>query len=258
MIKKRVIESWISSGSFQDFIENIFQLTDDKRSSYVCFANVHMLIEAYNDPEFNKVVNQADIVTPDGRPLSIYMNFFYKLKQQRVPGMDLMPALLKEAGKRNKSVYFYGSSNEILDLIEKRARQELPDLKIAGYYSPPFRNLTDDEKLAIIDRINKSGADLLFVALGCPKQEKWMAEHKGKIGSCMLGVGQAFNVYAGVEKRLPKWMRDLSLEWTYRLFLEPKRLWKRYFITNSIFILLVIRIYFSKLVGRRKIVNLTE
>jgi N-acetylglucosaminyldiphosphoundecaprenol N-acetyl-beta-D-mannosaminyltransferase len=255
MIKKKVIESWISSGTFQDFIDNIFLLTEEKKSSYVCFANVHMLVEAYNDPDFNKILEEADIVTPDGRPLSIYMNIFYKMQQQRVPGMDLMPALLIDAEKKQKSVYFYGSSDEILNLIAKRANSELPNLKIAGYYSPPFRELTEKEKEGIVDKINEANPDLLFVALGCPKQEKWMAEHKGKIHSCMLGVGQAFNVYAGVEKRLPKWMRDLSLEWTYRLFLEPKRLWKRYFVTNSIFVWLFLRIFFSKLVGRRNMAN---
>jgi N-acetylglucosaminyldiphosphoundecaprenol N-acetyl-beta-D-mannosaminyltransferase len=190
-------------------------------------------------------------VTPDGRPLSIYMNLFYKMQQERVPGMDLMPILLQEAEKRMKSVYFYGSSNEILELIVKRANKELPDLKISGTYSPPFRQLTNKEKEDIVNKINSAQPDLVFVALGCPKQEKWMAEHKGKINSCMLGVGQAFNVYAGIEKRLPKWMRDLSLEWTYRLVLEPKRLWKRYLVTNSLFLILFIRLFFGRLFNKR-------
>jgi N-acetylglucosaminyldiphosphoundecaprenol N-acetyl-beta-D-mannosaminyltransferase len=251
MTKKKVIDSWVSAGSFKEFVSNIFLLTEENKSSYVCFANVHMIIEAHHDPEFSKVVNDADIVTPDGRPLSIYMNLFYKMQQERVPGMDLMPILLQEAEKRMKSVYFYGSSNEILELIVKRANKELPDLKISGTYSPPFRQLTNKEKEDIVNKINSAQPDLVFVALGCPKQEKWMAEHKGKINSCMLGVGQAFNVYAGIEKRLPKWMRDLSLEWTYRLVLEPKRLWKRYLVTNSLFLILFIRLFFGRLFNKR-------
>ncbi len=247
MIKKKVIKTLVSTGSFVDFVNAIFSLTDEKKSSYVCFANVHMVIEAKNDPTFCEVVNNADIVAPDGRPLSIYMNVFYKMRQERVPGMDLMPALLREAEKRNKSVYFYGSTDEILDLIIKRANKELPMLKIAGTYSPPFRKLEDLEKQEIINKINSSSPDLLFVALGCPKQENWMAEHKGKINACMLGVGQAYNVYAGIEKRLPKWMRDLSLEWAYRLFLEPKRLWKRYLVTNTTFVMLFLGVFFQKM-----------
>lgn len=255
MIKKKVIKTWVSTGSFLDFINAIFSLTDEKKSSYVCFANVHMVVEANNDPKFSEVVNNADIVAPDGRPLSIYMNLFYKMRQERVPGMDLMPALLSEAEKRNKSVYFYGSTDEILDLIIKRANKELPHLKIAGTYSPPFRKLTDQEKEGIVDKINSSSPDLLFVALGCPKQENWMAEHQGKIHACMLGVGQAYNVYAGIEKRLPKWMRDLSLEWTYRLVLEPRRLWKRYLVTNSTFIALVIKGAIKRVFSRKRVVS---
>lgn len=247
MIKKKVIKTLVSTGSFVDFVNAIFSLTDEKKSSYVCFANVHMVIEAKNDPTFCEVVNNADIVAPDGRPLSIYMNVFYKMRQERVPGMDLMPALLREAEKRNKSVYFYGSTDEILDLIIKRANKELPMLKIAGTYSPPFRKLEDLEKQEIINKINSTSPDLLFVALGCPKQENWIAEHKGKINACMLGVGQAYNVYAGIEKRLPKWMRDLSLEWAYRLFLEPKRLWKRYLVTNTTFVMLFLGVFFQKM-----------
>lgn len=241
MIKKEVLHTRISTGSFGDFIEEVFRLSTEKKSSYVCFANVHMLIEAYKDRQFNEVLNKADIVTPDGRPLSVFMNLFYKIKQERVPGMDLMPALLREAAKRSKSVYFYGSTNEILNLMAERARKELPALKIAGAYSPPFRSLSRTEQEEIVRNINGSQTDLLFVALGCPKQEKWMASHKGRINACMLGVGQAYNVYAGIEKRLPPWMRNLSLEWLYRLYLEPRRLWKRYLVSNTLFLWLTLK-----------------
>ena len=247
MEKKKVIRSEISTGSFNECINYIFSLTESKRSSYVCFANVHMIIEAYKDSAFNKALSEADVVTPDGRPLSIFMNFFYKIKQERIPGMDLLPKLLEEAEKRGKSVFFYGSTNDTLDLIADRIRRELPGLEFT-MYSPPFRPLTPEEKEADLDRINKANPDLLFVSLGCPRQEKWMAEHNGKVNACMLGVGQAFNTYAGIEKRLPKWMRGLALEWAYRLYLEPKRLWRRYLVCNSLFIYLV----FKRLVWRKR------
>jgi N-acetylglucosaminyldiphosphoundecaprenol N-acetyl-beta-D-mannosaminyltransferase len=241
MEKRKVLTSLISTGTFNDFTENIFQLAEKKQSSYVCFANVHMVIEAYKDKSFNKILNEADIAAPDGSPLSKVMLLIDKFKQERVCGMDLLPVLLTEAEKRNKSVYFYGSTDDVLSAIQKRIRAELPSLRVAGAYSPPFRTLTEAEDQEIINNINQSGADLVFVALGCPKQEKWMAAHKGKVQACMLGVGQAFLVYAGLEKRLPQWARDLSLEWIYRLYLEPNRLWKRYLTTNSQFIYLCLK-----------------
>jgi N-acetylglucosaminyldiphosphoundecaprenol N-acetyl-beta-D-mannosaminyltransferase len=222
-------------------LDEIFKVAGHNRSSYVCFANVHMVMEAYKDPGFRKVVNEADIVAPDGKPLSVFLRLFYGIVQDRICGMDVLPEVLRRAEKENKSVYFYGTTPEILEAIFLRARKDLPQLQVKGSYSPPFRPLTPEEKQNIITEINSAAPDFLFVALGCPKQEKWMAEHKGKIKSCMMGLGQAFHVYAGKEKRLPNWMRALSLEWMYRLFLEPKRLWKRYLFTNSLFLFLTLR-----------------
>jgi N-acetylglucosaminyldiphosphoundecaprenol N-acetyl-beta-D-mannosaminyltransferase len=172
-------------------------------------------------------------------------------KQDRVAGMDLMPVLMAEAAKANKSVFLIGSTTDIQQLIIKKASIELPDLKVAGAISPPFRPLSEDEKAKIVQEINEANPDFVFVSLGCPKQEKWMAEHIGKVNACMLGLGQAFNVYAGTEKRLPKWMRALSLEWVYRLILEPKRLWKRYLVNNTMFVWLVIKYILA--IGRKKV-----
>jgi len=239
--KRKLLTSFISAGSFNQFVDQVFWLTDNKASSYVCFANAHMLIEAYQDKEFNTILNNADVAAPDGGPLSKLMKILYGQHQDRVPGMDLMPRLLKEAAARGKSVYFYGSTDEVLNAVTAQARKQLPELKIAGHYSPPFRKISEEEDASIVEMINASGADLVFVALGCPKQERWMAEHKGKVNACMLGVGQAYMTYAGLEKRLPEWARNLSLEWTYRLWQEPKRLWKRYLVTNSMFVMLSLK-----------------
>ncbi len=241
MKKVKIINSLISTGTFKEFIDTIFDLTDRQSSAYVCCANVHMVIESYQDTGFNKMLNEADLATPDGRPLSIVMKLFDKIAQERVAGMDLLPALLKEAEIRGKSVYFYGSTDEVLDKIKEQISIDFPALRVAGVYSPPFRPLSEEEDRAIIKNINESGANLVFVSLGCPKQEKWMANHKGKVNACMLGVGQAFLTYTGLEKRLPKWARDWSLEWAYRLYLEPKRLWKRYVVGNSIFLFFVFK-----------------
>jgi len=200
-----------------------------------------MVVEANRDPAFKRVVNQATIVAPDGKPLSVFMKLFHKISQDRVCGMDILPDLLRKAEAAGRSVYFYGGEQHCLDRIEARVKKEFPKLRVAGMYSPPFRQLSDEEKAEDITRIRESGADLVFVSLGCPRQEKWMAESVKKLNACLLGLGQAFTVYAGLERRLPKWMRALCLEWTYRLFLEPKRLWKRYLTTNAEFLYLTMK-----------------
>jgi len=235
----------ISTGGYQRFIDQIFHLAEHKRSSYVCFANVHMLIEAYKDPDFNRIVNQADIATPDGAPLSIGLRLLYGKKQDRVAGMDVFPHLLKESAARNKSVYLYGSTPEVLEAIVAKAHKQIPGIKVAGYMSPPFRKLSEAEEEDIIREINESQADLVFVALGCPKQEKWASTHRGSVEACMLAVGGAFNVYAGIQDRAPRWMQRLSLEWLYRLIQEPGRLWKRYLVTNSMFLMLFLKYLFQ-------------
>lgn len=240
MRKVKVITSLITTGSYEAMTNKIFALAQHNSSSCVYFANVHMLIESYDDPAFNEILNKADMATPDGAPLTVAMRLLYGINQERVAGMDMFPTLLEEAEKRNKSIFLYGGTDKVLRAIVDKAIKEFPRLKIAGYISPPFRVLQEWEKNEIIHTINTADPDLLFVSLGCPKQEKWAAEHKGKIHSCMLAVGGAFNVYAGEQQRAPAWMQRFSLEWLYRLVLEPNRLWKRYLVTNSKFIFLFV------------------
>lgn len=236
--KVKLIKTWVSTAPYRGYLQGIEELAKARKSSYICFANVHMLMDAYQKPHFNHIVNNADIVAPDGRPLSLLMKSQYGIKQDRACGMDLFPDILKTAEANGLSIFFYGSTQKVLDTIVAKARQEFSALKIAGSYSPPFRPLSPEEDKEVVEMINTSGANLVFVSLGCPKQEKWMYEHKGRINACMLGLGQAFLTYAGLEKRLPKWARDLSLEWLYRLYLEPKRLWRRYLLGNSKFMYL--------------------
>lgn len=240
MTKENIFTFPVSLGSYRKFINEVFSLAKRKTSSYVCFANVHMTIEAFEDGNFNAVLKNADLIAPDGKPLTLFLKQFKKINQDRVCGMDVFPDLLTEAALRGKSVYFYGTTDKVLKKICERARRELPTLDIRGCYAPPFRPLSDDEESQIVQNINAAKADLIFIALGCPKQEKWMADHKGKISGCMLGVGQAFNVYAGLVKRSPAWMQRSSLEWAYRLYQEPGRLWKRYFYTNTCFLILLV------------------
>ncbi|MEO1216093.1 MAG: WecB/TagA/CpsF family glycosyltransferase [Bacteroidota bacterium] len=238
MQQVQLLASQVNSGSFSEFIEKICSLASQKDSSYVCFANVHMLVEAYDDPSFNQVLQKAALVTPDGMPLAKLMKWRHKLDQERVAGMDVVPVLFKEASERGLRIFMLGDTEELLEELENQLAIDFPRLVVAGSYSPPFRNLSDSEKEEVIHMVNEAKPDLLLVALGCPKQEKWMAEHTGKIQATMLGIGNALRTYLGKEKRAPIWMQKMALEWLYRLLQNPGRLWKRYFITNGKFILL--------------------
>ncbi|WKN40447.1 WecB/TagA/CpsF family glycosyltransferase [Tunicatimonas pelagia] len=242
-----VLTTEVSTGTFAKVLDYVIELTERKTSSYVCFANVHMIIEAFNDSYFQEAINQADVVATDGLPLAKYLWLFEDIDQQRVAGPDLFPVLLAQAERMGKSVFFYGNTTEVLGQLQAKALQDFPQLTIAGSYSPPFRPLTDAEDAAVVDMINDAQPDFVFVSLGCPKQERWMHNHQGRVQACMLGVGQAFNTYAGVENRAPLWMQKNGLEWAYRLYRNPTRLAQRYIYTNGMFLYLVIRLYLRKI-----------
>lgn len=240
LIMKKIVNLNISTGSYLSFIDDILKLGKSKISSYICVANVHMCIEAYDDADFAKIVNASDLVTPDGMPLAKAVQFLYGEHQDRVAGMDLLPDLLKEAEKMGLSCYIYGGSDKMLTQSELYINAHFPSLR-CGYHSPPFRPLNNEEKEEDVLRINSFGAQLIFVALGCPKQERWMAEMKGRIKGCMLGIGGALPVMIGMQERAPEWMQKFSLEWLYRLLQEPKRLFKRYAYTNTKFLYLLMK-----------------
>lgn len=231
----------ISTGSFAEHVAAILALGREHRSAYVCCVNVHMCMEAQADAMFRKVVNGADLATADGMPIVKSVNKFNHLAQERVAGNDLMPAVLAEAEREGLSVFLHGGEQHVLERITARMAIDHPRLKVAGMFSPPFRQATAAEREEEAARIRQSGAHIVLVSLGCPKQERWMAEMKGRVPAVMLGVGGAFLLYAGMDTRAPLWMRKASLEWLYRLALEPRRLWKRYLVTNTSFILLYVR-----------------
>jgi N-acetylglucosaminyldiphosphoundecaprenol N-acetyl-beta-D-mannosaminyltransferase len=238
-VKHKVISLMVSTGSFNNMADEIISLASAAESATVCVANVHMLVEAHQDASFAEVVNNANMVTPDGMPLIWAMRLLHGVKNDRVAGMDLLPRLLSIAAEKSLPVFFYGGSQKMLDATDLYIRQNYSLLKVAGMYSPPFRPLSVEEESAVVDRINNSGARLVFVVLGCPKQEKWMNTMKGKINAAMVGVGGALPVLVGEQKRAPAWMQKNGFEWLYRLVQEPGRLWKRYFYTNTVFILLL-------------------
>ena len=239
--KKALINFSISTGRYRQFIEDITTLAAARVSATVYFANVHMYIEAHNDEGFLELINNADIVTPDGQPLAWIMKVFYGIKQDRVSAMDMLPDLLQQMEKEKLPVYFYGGTQNMLDQTSKFVQEKYPGLVVSGLYSPPFRPLTNDEKNEITEKINAVSPAIVFVFLGCPKQEKWMAGMKGRINSVMAGVGGAVPVTIGLQKRAPVWMQDFALEWLYRFFQEPKRLFKRYTVTNSLFVWIMMK-----------------
>jgi N-acetylglucosaminyldiphosphoundecaprenol N-acetyl-beta-D-mannosaminyltransferase len=239
--KRRMLGVDISLGSFADHISCFGEYGAAKRSAYVCCVNAHMVVECHRDADFAHTVNAADFATPDGMPVLRSLNLFHRAEQERVAGNDIMPAVMALAAMRGLKIYLYGGTQETQQRIKKRASKELPDLQFAGMYAPPFGPIETLNMNAEATRINASGAHIVLVSLGCPKQERWMAAMKGRVNGIMIGVGGAFLVYALVETRAPKWMRDLCLEWLHRLLLEPGRLWQRYLVTNSIFIALLLK-----------------
>ena len=212
--------------------ENIEEL----RGNYICVSNVHTTVMAYENKDYRKIQNNAAAVLPDGKPLSVLERKCGGLKKaEKVSGPDLMPKVFRLSEKKGYRHFFYGSTEQTLNLLKHNLENRYPHLQITGMYAPPFRQLTEEEDEKIMREINVAAPDFLWVGLGAPKQEIWMAEHKNKISAVMIGVGAGFDFHAGTIKRAPVWMQRCGLEWLYRLFQDPKRLWKRYVVTNSKF-----------------------
>jgi N-acetylglucosaminyldiphosphoundecaprenol N-acetyl-beta-D-mannosaminyltransferase len=233
---QKVLDVPITALRFDEQIRTIINWASNSESKVVCVANVHMLMEAHWNPDFAKILRYADLVTPDGMPLVWMMRKMGVSYQDRVAGMDIFVALCQLGIAENISIFCLGSQPEILTKMRKRLEKEFPALEIAAMEPLPFRPLTEVEDEALIKKINASGAGIVFVSLGCPKQEKWIAQHRGKIKAVMIGVGGVFPVYAGIHKRAPQMVRDLGLEWLYRWLQEPRRLWSRYYKTIPPFI----------------------
>lgn len=215
--------------------------------AFVCFANVHMVIEAQQDPGFRQQLETASLTVADGKPVAVACRMLHEARQERISGMDFMPAILEAANAAKATIFLYGSTDEVLDSLAVKIALSYPQVTIGGTLSPPFRPLSPAEIDEHIEQINNSGANIVLVALGCPKQEKWMATHYKKINAVLLGLGGAFPVMAGIHNRSPKWMQDWALEWLYRLWQEPRRMFKRYLYTNSYFIFLLTKARLKKL-----------
>lgn len=217
----------------------IYKNIKDLSGKYICVSNVHTTVMSYEDSDYKKNQNSAALRLPDGGPLSSVQRKRGYKDAQRVTGPDLMKRLFEESENNQLKHFFYGSTLETLSTLETKLKEKYPKLKIVGKYSPPFRKLTIDEDKKIVEEINNSNADIVWIGLGAPKQEIWMNEHEGKVTGVMIGVGAGFDYHAGNIKRAPKWMQKCNLEWAYRLCQDPKRLFQRYVKTNFKFIKLV-------------------
>lgn len=227
--------------AWEDALARIVSWAREGESRAIYFCNVHSVVTARSDQHLREAFSSGDLLCPDGSPVAWTLRRTGSARQPRISGPDLMGRLIDRAEAGGLGVYFYGDTPATLDRLREVLLDEHPNLRIAGLYSPPFRDLTPQEDREVIDSIHASGAALVFVALGCPKQEKWIAAHRGKIEAPMLGVGAAIAFRAGVTRRAPAWMQRNGLEWLHRLASEPRRLLRRYFVTNSIFVALALR-----------------
>lgn len=233
----RVLGALIDTLSWDEVTAKIVAWGAANESRYVCACNVHSVVTTTKDPEFKVAVNGADMSTPDGAPIAWACRHLGYPRQERINGPDLMWRYLREAERLGQSVYFYGSTDHSLGKLRTSLAASFPALTVVGMKSPKFRTLSVAEDEADIQAINASGANVLFVGLGCPKQEKWMAAHRGRVQAVMIGVGAAFDFHSGVTHRAPVWMQRIGLEWLHRLLSEPRRLFMRYLTTNTRFVI---------------------
>lgn len=233
-----ILKTKINVTNMSDTIKYICSHLDELRGKYICVSNVHTTVMSYENEEYRKIQNSAAMALPDGAPLSSYSRRKGYRDAQRVTGPDLMLELFKISMQGGYRHYFYGATEQTLTAMRQVLERDYPGIEIAGMYAPPFRETTQEEDEQIIQQINESRPDFIWVGLGAPKQEQWMYQHMGKLNGVLIGVGAGFDYLAGYIKRAPRWMQKMSLEWVYRLLQDPKRLWRRYFTSNVKFICL--------------------
>jgi N-acetylglucosaminyldiphosphoundecaprenol N-acetyl-beta-D-mannosaminyltransferase len=238
-------------------VERVLQWSALHASRYLCLANVHMVMESFDTPAFAALVNGADLVLSDGMPLVWAQRLLGQREASRVPGPELTETVLDRAARVGIPVGFYGGSPETLAKLLGSVRSRWPDLHVAVSIAPPFRPLTPEEDAEYTRRIAESGARVLFVGIGCPKQERWMAEHVERVPCVMLGVGQAFDLLSGTKRDAPRWMQAAGLGWLFRLSREPRRLWRRYAANNPRFLALLFVQWVRYLRDRRSRVGST-
>lgn len=228
-----VIEKWIAKGARQ----------------YISVCTVHTTMECQFDPEVRRAVNTAGLATPDGMPLVWLANLQSDAQVSRVYGPDLMLAVARASAETGYRHYFYGGASGVPEQLAAFLKRKFPGMIVAGSCSPPFHELSASENQTLINRINQARPDIVWVGLGTPKQDLWMARNRDRLEAAVLiGVGAAFDFHTGRIPQAPSWMQKSGLEWLFRLVQEPRRLWKRYLIYNPWFIYLILQ----QFLGRRR------
>jgi N-acetylglucosaminyldiphosphoundecaprenol N-acetyl-beta-D-mannosaminyltransferase len=236
LASREILGMRVDATSYEDASRRVLQLAHQARSAYVCVSTVHMVMESFDSDAFRQVVNGAELITPDGVPLVWALKAMGVRNSSRVYGPTLMPHVVERAAREDVPIGLYGGTPESLNAFAEVLKARYPKIKIVCQIAPPFRPLTAEEDKEVTQEIVDSGARILFVGIGCPKQEKWMAAHKERIPAVMLGVGAAFDFLTGRVRQAPRWMQAVGLEWAFRLAMEPRRLWKRYAKHNPRFV----------------------
>lgn len=237
-----VIRCKISNVNMKGAVSKILARVRSGKGGYVCFVNVHASVTAYNNSEYLAVLNQSFMSLPDGKPVYWVGRIKGVEGIQQIPGPDFLPILINHNEDPPLRHYFYGGRSDVLEKLIENLKKKYPEAIIAGGESPPFRDLSPHEDSQVVCRIKESMADVVWVGLGAPKQDYWMAAHREQLKpAILLGVGAAFDFHAGNVRRAPMWMRSIGFEWMHRFMQEPRRLWRRYLITNSLFVLYAIK-----------------
>jgi N-acetylglucosaminyldiphosphoundecaprenol N-acetyl-beta-D-mannosaminyltransferase len=234
---RSVIGMRVDAVTYAGAARQIVRWARRNESRYVCVASVNNAVQASEDADFRRVMNEADLVTPDGMPLVWALRILGVQEATRVYGPDLTPIVCEVARDEGIPVGFYGGTPASVEALTSSLSKRIPGLRIVYRWAPPFRPLTAEEDRQATDDIRRSGAGILFVGLGAPKQERWMAEHRATLDIVMVGVGAAFDFLAGRKRQAPRWMQGAGLEWVYRLAQEPRRLWRRYLVGNPRFVM---------------------
>lgn len=239
--RANVLGVGISAINMDIALEQIEGWIARREQRYVCVATVHGVMECQRDPMLRQVFNNSGLTTPDGMPL-VWLSRLSGFRQtRRVYGPDLMLALCRRSVERGYGHFLYGGAEGVAETLANRLGQRFPGLRFVGTYTPPFRPLTPAEDAEVVERINRAAPDIVWVGISAPKQDRWMAEHVGRLTApVLIGVGAAFDFHSGRKRQAPRWMQGAGLEWLFRLSQEPRRLWRRYLVYNPMFVGLVL------------------
>lgn len=242
----------ISAVNMDSTVQFLLENRDAIKGNYICVSNVHTTVMAHDNTDYYNIQANSLLSVPDGKPLSV-IGRKEQSNMDRVTGPDLMRIMFEKSKACDLRHYFYGTTKEILSALIEKIQKDYPWVNVVGYEPSVFRPMSKEEEEELVQRINQTEPDIVWVALGAPRQEEFCSRQEGKISGVTIGVGGAFSVVSGVIEEAPRWLQDLSLEWLYRLLKEPKRLFKRYFVTNNRFIYLYIKDRLSGRKGRRAI-----